>query len=47
MDVVICIGRVSRYLERKHFRRFGSRNTRIYNGGTIFGRFKERIWWRR
>ena len=47
MNAIICVGRVSWYLEEKYFGEFRSRNTRICNSRGIFGRFEERIQWRR
>jgi len=31
VDIIICTGRISGYLEEKHFREFGDKNIKIYN----------------
>lgn len=42
MGVVIHTKRVSKYLERKHFRELRDRRI-IYDNRGIFGKYKERI----
>jgi len=43
MDIVICIGRISRCLERKYIRRFGKRTIEIQNCGKFFDKYQERV----
>ena len=47
MDLVICIGKVSRYVKGKYVGRFGGRRNRIQISREIFGRIKKRVWRRR
>ena len=47
MGIIICARRISRCLEGKHARRFGSRIVRIWDSKRIFGGHKERVQRRR
>ena len=47
MDLIICIRRIGRYLERKCVGRFGDRRSRIQVCRGIFGKNKEEVWRRR
>ena len=42
VDVVLCVRKISRYLERKCFGRLRSKNARICNSRGIFGKSKEK-----
>ena len=41
VDVVICIGGISRYLERKYYRRFRKRITELSSSRGILADLKE------
>lgn len=43
MGSVICIGRISRYIERKYIQRFGNRRSRVWISRRIFVRVKKRV----
>jgi len=44
IGIIICIGRVSRYLEGKYFGGLGSRRIGLYNSRRISSRSEEGIW---
>jgi len=41
MGSVICVGRISRCMERKYIRRFGNRRNRVWISGRILVRVKK------
>ena len=47
MDSILCIRRISQYMEGKYHRRIGSRRTRIQISRGVFNRDKEGVWRRR
>ena len=47
MDLVLCIGRVSRCVKGEYPGRFGSRGNRIQICGGIFGRIEKGVWRRK
>ena len=47
MDVILCIRRVSGYLEGKYVERSRDKKSRIQVSQRIFGKCEEIIWWRR
>ena len=47
VDIVLCVGRVSRHLEGKYTRGFGSEEFRIWDSRRVFSRLKEGIWKKR
>ena len=47
MDIVIYTRRISEYIERKDFKRFGSKSTEIYNSREIFDELKKKTWQRK
>ena len=47
MDFIICVGRASRYIEEKYFRRFRGRRSDICGSRGIFVRTKKEVWRRR
>jgi len=40
----ICVGRISRYIEREYIGEFGDRNIRVQNSRRDFERNKEGVW---
>jgi len=47
VDIILCIRRISRWMERKHIGRFGIRESRIQISRRIFVGTEESIWKRR
>ena len=47
MGVILCAGKISRYMERECNREFGRAKFGIQNSREIFGRSEEEVWERR
>ena len=43
MGIIICIGRIDKYIKRKHIRRSEDRSVGIWNSKGIFSRYKKEI----